>query len=158
MAAARLRKARPPCRLQCSRNLSASSGRMAWYKEVFDFPSWASDQICCLCEANTSDTPHTDFRSSALWRRSRVGAAAFFNKQGSNGILPSDLFQCPGFSLGMVVIDAVHCLDLGVNQRIIGNIFPEALDMFPAARVAGRLSLLWARNRTWYAGARPPCL
>ena len=90
------------------RAISAQARRdWAWYKEVFDFPSWAIDQICWLCEANKSDKPHTDFRPSALWRRSRLSAAAFFNKQSSNDILPGPL-------------------DLGVSQHIVGNIFREA--------------------------------
>ena len=52
-------------------------------------------------------------------------AAAFFN-----GILSSPLFQYSGFSLGMVVIDALHCLDLCVSQHIVGDIFVRRLTCF----------------------------
>ena len=116
-------------------------GDLAWDTEAVGFPSWASGQICWLCKVNKSDKRCNDFKSSG---RSRSNAAAFFNKQRSNGILPSPRFQCPGFALGMVVIDALHCFDLGVSQQIMGNILREALDMCPAARVVGRLSLRWA--------------
>ena len=41
---------------------------------------------------------------------------------------PSPLFSCPGFSLEAVFIDILHCMDLGVAQDILGNVFWEAVE------------------------------
>ena len=52
----------------------------------------------------------------------------FFQKQRAAGLEPSPLFKAIVFSLNMVMVDVLHCMDLGVSQDILGNIFSEALD------------------------------
>ena len=50
----------------------------------------------------------------------------FFAEQASDGVTPSPIFKCPGFKLDWVCIDVLHCCDLGVSQKIIGNVLYEA--------------------------------
>ncbi len=49
-------------------------------------------------------------------------------KQRAAGLEPSPLLKAIGFSLNMVMVDVLHCKDLGVSQDMLGNIFSEALD------------------------------
>ena len=77
--------------------LLQARGDWSWLKELFGFPSWASKQICWLCEAGHGDKPYTDFGLSALWRRHRRTPQAFFQKQRQEGIPISPLLKCPGF-------------------------------------------------------------
>ena len=101
--------------------LVQSRGDWAWLKEMFGFPSWASKQLCWLCEADKYEKPYTDFGMSAAWRSARRSPAHFVAHQRSQGVQRSPLFDCPGFSLNMVVIDMLHACDLGVAQVALGN-------------------------------------
>ena len=47
--------------------------------------------------------------------------------QNQGHVQPCCLFDLPGVTLEMVCIDVLHCLDLGVNQDILGNILYEYL-------------------------------
>ena len=52
----------------------------------------------------------------------------FFNAQRLAGSTVSTLFSCPGFTLEKVCIGVMHCVDLGVTQEVLGNIFSEYLE------------------------------
>ena len=98
-------------------------GDWSWYKQVFDFPSWAGLQICWRCLANCSDTPWTDPSKGAAWRKNRmITDRQFWDRQAEKGIKPCPLFELPGFKLAMVSIDILHAVDLGVAQDMCGNI------------------------------------
>ena len=43
----------------------------------------------------------------------------------------SSLFACPGFSVDMVVIGVLHCMDLGVTAEVLGNIMWEFMETLP---------------------------
>ena len=51
----------------------------------------------------------------------------FWEDMSKQGISKNSLFTIPGVSLRMVVIDCLHCLDLGVTQDVVGNLFREYL-------------------------------
>ena len=50
---------------------------------------------------------------------------SFFLAMRLNGIKLSPLFSFPGFVFSMITIDVLHCLDLGVSQVVLKNIFYE---------------------------------
>ena len=45
----------------------------------------------------------------------------------NDGKTMSPLVGCPGFTLERICIGALHAMDLGVSQDILGNIFWEAI-------------------------------
>ena len=136
--------------------LMQARGDWAWFRELFGFPSWSSNRICWRCRADRSVRPFTDFSSTALWRSSRISPTEFFAEQAAQGIPINPLFSCPGFQLSWVCIDMLHCCDLGVSQKILGNLFFEAL-----AVVCGRGSRakqveeLWKFIGRYYKRALP---
>lgn len=124
--------------------LQQCRGDWMWYKELLSFPSWAANWICWLCEATKEN--YKDFGSKALWRAKRLTPAAFFAKMRAQGISPSPLFNAIGFTLAMVVIDVLHCMDLGCSQDILGNIMWEAMPIVCKGRShKAQVSDLWER-------------
>ena len=81
---------------------------------------------------------------------------AFFAKLRAQGILPSPLFEAIGFSLLMVMIDVLHCMDLGCSQDILGNIFWEAMPIVCKGRSQkAQVEDLWGRIRQYYKEFQP---
>ena len=92
-------------------------GDWAWYKQVFAFPAWSNQQICWRCSAGSDSAPWRDCSASAAWRSARLSENQFWLRQESMGIEDRcPLFSLPGFSLNMITIDVLHCMDLGVTQ------------------------------------------
>ena len=109
-------------------------GDWAMYRELFRFPSWSSAAVCWKCEANRTDKDFKDFSLTAALRKHRTSAEVFFHRQSQEGISRSSLFDCPGFRLHMVCIDILHVLDLGVSQKLLGNILFEGIKTICAGR------------------------
>ena len=64
----------------------------------------------------------------------------------------SPLFGCPGFSLECVCIGALHCMDLGISQDIIGCIFWEAIQKLEIGRThKAKCNALWMKLKAYYA-------
>ena len=124
--------------------LQQCRGDWMWYKELFSFPSWAGNWICWLCQASKAN--YKDFRSNAFWKKHRLTPLQFFAKLRNQGLTPSPLFSAIGFSLLMVMIDVLHCMDLGCSQDILGNIFWEAMPVVCKGRSrAAQTQDLWGR-------------
>lgn len=125
-----------------------------WYKELFSFPSWASNAICWKCKASKENVG--DFSEKAPWRKQRLSARAFFAQQRSHDVQPSPLFKAIGFKLDMVMIDVLHCMDLGCTQDMLGNLFWEALDVVCNGRGRkAKVDDLWSRIREYYKEFHP---
>ena len=52
----------------------------------------------------------------------------FFKAQRIAGAIVSPLFTCHAFTWDMVCSGIMHCVDFGVSQEVLGNIFSEYLD------------------------------
>ena len=125
-----------------------------WYKELFSFPSWCGNWICWLCQASKDN--YKDFRSSAFWKKNRLTPVAFFAKLRAQGLDPSPLFSAIGFTLLMVMIDVLHCMDLGCSQDILGNIFWEAMPVVCSGRShKAQVHDLWDRIRKYNSEFKP---
>ena len=105
-------------------------GDWAWFKQMFGFKGWASENICWRCEANKSDKPYWDCTLSALWRAARLTSAGLVRLLRSQGQAVNPLFSAPGFTAELICIDVLHACDLGVTQEVLGSIFFEALGVF----------------------------
>ena len=126
-------------------------GDWSWYKQVFNFPSWANKSICWRCEANTGECDWTDTSAGALWRRRRLTDRAFFQRQRAQGVDPSPVFSLPGFRLEMVCVDVLHALDLGVTQDVIANIlWVYQATCLGGGRAEQRVQAIWRELREQY--------
>ena len=63
----------------------------------------------------------------------------------------SNLFLIHGFVLDSVVIDAMHCLDLGASQHAVGNVLFEAVKSGRYGKtIRESVSALWVKLQAWY--------
>ena len=87
--------------------------------------------ICWRCEAASDDNmPVWDFSMGAKWRTKRHKLGTFLKAQRIAGAIVCPLFTCLGFTLVIVCIGLMYCMDflLGVIQEVFGHIFSEYLD------------------------------
>ena len=76
--------------------------------------------ICWRCNAAYDDSmPYWDFSMGAKRRTKRHKPGTFFKAQRFAGSTVSPLFTCPGFTLDMVCIGIMRCVDLGVTQYVL---------------------------------------
>lgn len=132
-------------------------GDWAFYKSVFDFPSWSGRQICWCCNASRDgDCSFKDFSLQAGWRQRRYAKGEFWSLLRREGVRPSTLFQSPGLDMSHFMVDWLHTADLGVAADAIGNLFDEIVALLPGQTRKLRVGALWARIKTYYAETRPP--
>lgn len=100
-------------------------------KQVFQFPQQNENAgICWMCHATPSEI--RDCSATAGWRTNRWTAMSFHNNlKETNKVCP--LWSVPGVSCKLVVVDWLHCADIGVTADVIGNILLELVDGFPGA-------------------------
>ena len=115
-------------------HLCQNWGDWVWFKQVFSFKGWASEQICWRCEANKSDKPYWDVSPGAAWRKCRLTTSMLMAALRREGVKLSPLFFVPGFIADFICIDVLHALDLGVTQEVIGNVLFECLGVFAVGR------------------------
>ena len=105
--------------------------------------------MCWLCRAGNKVRSWRDFRQQAPWRGTILSHLDYLGEVGV-GNLPK-VFLIQGFKLECVLIDAMHCIDLGVAAHILGNIFYE-MSLLPALgkNQSERVAKLWALMDAWY--------
>lgn len=126
-------------------------------KALFSFPSWSSASICWMCQANKQDLDYKDVSSTAAWRTTRYAPHEFFACQRAAGIPISPIFGCPGADLGVVKLDWLHIVDLGVGQDILGNLFAAAVQSLPGSNLEERRLALWHKIKAYYKEQKPAC-
>ena len=112
--------------------LTQIRGDWEFFTAVMGFPHWKSlDRICWLCRAvgdNNHNLRYSRSDRRAPWRRTRLTHEAFLAELRSLDLPLSPWFQ---FVLGLrsecVMIDVLHCADLGVFAHLVANIFIEVL-------------------------------
>ena len=128
-------------------------------KQIFGFKGWsANSNMCWMCGADKGSTPYWDFSSKALWRASRYSTLAFMKLMHKNGISSSVLFEAPGFMLDFIMVDVLHCLDLGVAQEALGNLFFYFITskVCPGSNRSQQILHLWHKIQAYYKEACPP--
>lgn len=153
-SADKARKAKARAALPCRAGLLEIRGDWAWYKEMFNFPSWSSHTICWQCRATQRNGafPYHDFSTRASWRSSRYYKGEFFAAVRAQNLPVCCLFSLPGVSIDMVMIDVLHAMDLGITQDVVGNLFFEMLELriLAGASREARLTSLWAKLKAHY--------
>lgn len=110
-------------------------------KQVFQFPQQNENAgICWMCHATPKDI--RDCSVHAVWRQTRRTAMSFHWELKSAG-KSCPLWSVPGVSSNIVVVDWLHCADLGVAADVMGNILLELVDHFPGSDRNVRMRALW---------------
>ena len=102
-------------------------GDWEFYCQVFKFPYWhESLRMCWLCRASNTiaDLLWTQMGADARWRATRFTHRAYIRDLREKGqSVPILLSLVVGLTLGCVMIDILHAVDLGVAAHVVGNIF-----------------------------------
>ena len=133
-------------------------GDWDWYKKIFNFPGWANLRICWRCRASrVLDDPlnFTNCGPNGAWRGQRLDGATFLAEMRAGGTMPTCLLACPGLAIEHFVIDWMHCVDLGVGQDMLGQLFWDILPLLGGANRDEQVGLLWSRVRAFYAQHKP---
>ena len=110
-----------------------------WLKKIYNFPSWATTGICWRCgaERRQGDLCFKDTGPDARWRAQRYSGEQFLRMQRARG-MASPLWGCPGLKVEHVVIDWMHCVDLGVGQDCLGQCLWDLLPELAPGRAPSR--------------------
>ena len=128
-------------------------GDWPFFCDVFQIPRHNErDNMCWLCNAS-SDT-WTDFASSASWRANRRSHSDFVEKfEASGKPLPAMFEHCIGFKLEFLMIDVLHCVDLGVAALIAANVMWEVMPLGQWGRnQQSQIEGLNQALKAWYRG------
>lgn len=124
-----------------------------WLKKVLKFPGWGDRQICWRCHASRENFRHCG--PDAPWRTQRRTGEEFVAAIRAAGRVPSPLLGCPGLRVKHFVIDWMHCVDLGIAQDCLGQLFWDVLPLLGAGTRKQQVRLLWMRIRAFYQQRRP---
>ena len=101
-------------------------GDWEFYTSVFRFPAWnAVDEMCWMCRATgVGPLRFTACGADAPWRGTRRSHEEYVEQLAAQGKeLPTLLKKVVGLRLESVMIDVLHCVDLGIGAHIVGNVF-----------------------------------
>lgn len=143
--------------LCCHGVLHQVRGDWQFFVNSFSFNSWTSTDLCVRCGA--SNGPPHDFRQCGLeasWRRTRKTGMHWIVDRQRQGSHVSPLFGAPDFDPHDVVPDWLHCVDLGVQADLLGNLFYEVVEQhMPGANRDQRLRAFLDRLLRWNKETKP---
>ena len=129
---------------------------------MFSFGGWNANRMCFKCGATQPGgaAPYTDVSISAIWRSLPLTARGFISEIISRGHALSPLLSLPGFLLDYIIIDVLHCVDLGVAQDATGSFFYEMVHngngFLDGTTVEKRVQSLWKMISGFYKQFRTP--
>jgi hypothetical protein len=100
-------------------------GDWKWHAELFSLRNYAMTLMCHLCDASKKlgATVYTDCSHTAGWRSTYVTTREYLDRLGPARCSP--LCKLPGWTLFKIVIDSMHCIDLGAALLLLGNMFAD---------------------------------
>ena len=114
--------------------LRSIRGDGEFFNQVFGVPHWKClERMCWLCGA-VGDTNHacryTRADPHAPWRRHRVTHETYLAECARLGVSPCAWFlEVLGLRIECLMIDVLHCVDLGVFAHLVAKIFCEVLSL-----------------------------
>jgi hypothetical protein len=108
----------------------------SFIKQVFNFPCWSNDCICWRCPATRDREDGCSYYrtvTDAGWRCRRYQPGELLRWMQREHLSIPSLFSLPRFSEACILQDWMHCVDLGVTQDPIGNLFYEIQRRLPGA-------------------------
>ena len=116
-------------------------------------PSWAEVNICWWCAAQKDSFSTLTAENMHALRRT---SPAFFAQLRRDGKAPCPLFSVPGVTTESVVVDWMHCVDLGVGQDIVGGAIWTILGHYEGRTRAQKLTALFRRLQSFYVRTHTP--
>ena len=134
-------------------------GDWEFYANMLGFANWANKgRMCWMCSAE-KDGPRTwrNFGPAAPWRPTRKSHRSWqeeLEREGSS--MPLLFALVIGLSLPCLMIDVMHCLDLGVTSHIVANIFVHCIrkHAFGGRTIEENTTLLNEHLKKWSRKAR----
>jgi hypothetical protein len=120
----------------------------SFIKQVFNFPCWSNDCVCWRCPATRDREDECSYYrtgTDAGWRCRLYQPGELLRWMERERLPISSLFSLPRFSEACILQDWMHCVDLGVAQDLIGNLFHEVRRQLPGASMDARMSVLLQR-------------
>lgn len=115
--------------------------------------SWAEASMCWWCAARKESFARLTAEDiHALLRPPHE----YFAGVRLVGKTPCPLFSAPGVSTHSLVVDWMHCVDLGVGQDLAGGALWTLLDYFEGNNRSQRLAALFRRLQEFYAREQTP--
>ena len=109
--------------------LAQVRGDWQFYCQAFGFPQWnEAIRMCPWCQASAVDPDRiwSDFRLTANWRRTLWTHDEYVAHMRRRGLALPMFFKTMGGVLGLrvqnVMVDVLHCVDMGLNSHIVGNV------------------------------------
>ena len=129
-------------------------GDWKWQKEALGLENfYGANYVCHLCKAHKKITRllYTNFGRNAFHRRTRHSWRKFKNWSSAQGIMQCPFFTIPGFHIWRCLIDALHCIDLGVLQHAIASALVELVDegVWPGASEQEKFFAAHADYSAW---------
>lgn len=114
--------------------LTKVRGDWEFFFSVFKIPNWNNvDRMCFLCLAMGAENHRLRYSrtdAGAPWRGTRVTHESFLAYVETHGLTLSGWFKWVlGLRVECLMIDVLHCVDLGVFAHVLGNIFFECMSL-----------------------------
>jgi len=133
-------------------------GDWEFYVSTFRFPPWnGAEEMCWMCRASgRGEMSFTSCGTDANWRGTRRTHESYIEDLAAQDKeLPVLLQKVQGLRLESIMVDVLHCVDLGVAAHMVGNLFwPVWIRRFGPERL--RPSKSRALTRRWCSTTRTP--
>ena len=130
--------------------LTTLRGDWDFYHNCMKLPGWRNLQICWWCSLHLDDLADP---ASGM----PIASPDFFKSARGTGV--ASILGAPAASTSTISVDWMHCVELGVGQDMVANVFWELLHkdgpVIQGANFAARLERLNASLRAYNARAKP---
>lgn len=129
-------------------------GDWEFYANTLGFPHWGrDDNMCWMCAATgVGKLAWRNFAGSAPWRATRRSHRSWLAGLRNEGKSTPVLFALIlGLSLGCLMVDVLHAVDLGVTAHIVGNVFAFCIrqNVWGAGTIEKNTACLHAEIDSW---------
>jgi len=115
--------------------------------EVLRLPSWSHNHgICMRCDALKSER---DYTLDAAWRSNRCSHYQLLARMAQQGYMPSKLWGIPFLTSEQVLIDWLHCADLGIAANFLASVFILIINKFQG-NLDVRIKKLYEDMKAYY--------
>ena len=131
-------------------------GGWEFYANVLGLPNWASGQeMCWMCRASNTiaELAWQACDVGAAWRRTRRSHSSYMRELEERGEPTPLIFALVvGLTLGCVMVDVLHAVDLGVASHAIANVFARCIRKraWGGRTYDQNVAALGEEVKTWY--------
>ena len=125
------------------------------------FPKWNEvGRMCwkCMAVRNFANVlKYSRFDRAAPWRATRITHEKYLEMLAAENRDIPVLFDAVGFRVELVMVDVLHCVDLGIAAHIAGNVFWICITLHVfGPNIAASITELNAKMKQWEKDKRVP--